>query len=219
MMNVFENKKGKIILLKMVKTIQENKVYLGDLDGLIGDGDHGMNMNKGFSLFEKRYCKNDFSFTDGLKNLGMLLMNEIGGSMGPIYGTVFIAMAEAGENLETISLEDFSKILEAGYNGLMEIVEHYGGLKAAQRLLTPILRPILGIPGICCVALVSSLQSTDAGAGMTKALRENKDITGNELLIFSAFQLSFIYFYLSCFYSFRYYFFLILYCITHVSPN
>ena len=41
---------------------------------------------------------------------------------------------------------------------------------------------------ICCVALVSSLQSTDAGAGMTKALRENKDITGNELLIFTAFQ-------------------------------
>jgi nucleoside recognition membrane protein YjiH len=72
--------------------------------------------------------------------------------------------------------------------GLMEIVEYYGGLKAAQKLLTPILRPILGIPGICCVALVSSLQSTDAGAGMTKALRENKDITGNELLVFCAFQ-------------------------------
>lgn len=74
--------------------------------------------------------------------------------------------------------------------GLMEVVEYYGGLKAAQKLLTPILRPLMGIPGICCVALVSSLQSTDAGAGMTKALRESKAITGNELIIFTAFQFS-----------------------------
>ena len=72
--------------------------------------------------------------------------------------------------------------------GLMEIVEYYGGLKAAQKLLTPILRPLMGIPGICCVALVSSLQSTDAGAGMTKQLRAAGDITNKELLIFSAFQ-------------------------------
>lgn len=36
--------------------------------------------------------------------------------------------------------------------GLIEVVEHYGGLKAAQKLMTPILRPILGIPGICGIA-------------------------------------------------------------------
>lgn len=55
--------------------------------------------------------------------------------------------------------------------------------------MTPILRPILGIPGICGIALVSSLQSTDAGAGMTRQLHLEKQITDNELLIFSAFQL------------------------------
>ena len=72
--------------------------------------------------------------------------------------------------------------------GLIEIVEHYGGLKAAQKLMTPILKPILGIPGVCGIALVSSLQSTDAGAGMTKALYNDGLITDNERLIFSAFQ-------------------------------
>lgn len=72
--------------------------------------------------------------------------------------------------------------------GLMEIVEYYGGLKAAQKLLTPVLRPLMGIPGICCVALVSSLQSTDAGAGMTKNLRAEGEITEKEMLIFAAFQ-------------------------------
>lgn len=72
--------------------------------------------------------------------------------------------------------------------GLIEIVEHYGGLKAAQKLMTPILRPLMGIPGVCGIALVSSLQSTDAGAGMTKALYNDGMITDNERLIFSAFQ-------------------------------
>ena len=44
------NKNGRGILLSMVRAIQENKAYLGEIDGLIGDGDHGMNMNKGFWL-------------------------------------------------------------------------------------------------------------------------------------------------------------------------
>ena len=46
-MSTFKNTDGKSVLLKMVKGIQDNKAYLGEVDGLIGDGDHGMNMNKG----------------------------------------------------------------------------------------------------------------------------------------------------------------------------
>ncbi|WP_110955247.1 nucleoside recognition domain-containing protein [Anaerosinus massiliensis] len=74
--------------------------------------------------------------------------------------------------------------------GVVEIVTHLQGLKAAQKLLTPILRPLLGIPGIAGLALISSLQSTDAGAGMTKALRTENQITDKERLIFCQFQFS-----------------------------
>lgn len=74
--------------------------------------------------------------------------------------------------------------------GVVEIVTHLQGLKAAQKLLTPILRPLLGIPGITGLALISSLQSTDAGAGMTKALRTENQITDKERLIFCQFQFS-----------------------------
>lgn len=45
--------------MRMVKGIQDNKAYLGEVDGLIGDGDHGMNMNKGFSVFEERFKDED----------------------------------------------------------------------------------------------------------------------------------------------------------------
>lgn len=74
------------------------------MDGLIGDGDHGMNMNKGFTLFGNRFKEEAISFTEGLCELGMILLNEIGGSMGPIYGTIFMDMADAGEDEDGLGL-------------------------------------------------------------------------------------------------------------------
>ena len=136
-MSVFYNKNGKHVLMKMVKAIQDNKVYLGEVDGLIGDGDHGMNMNKGFTLFEKEYQDQDFTFTEGLDNLGNILFSQIGGSMGPIYGTIFMDTAEAGEDLETISTADLADMLEAGLAGLQEIVEAKVGDKTLVDTLSP----------------------------------------------------------------------------------
>lgn len=136
-METFKNKDGKIILLEMVKAIQENKAYLGEIDGLIGDGDHGMNMNKGFSLFENRFINEEFSFTEGLEELGMILLNEIGGSMGPIYGTILMEMAEAGSELAEISIEDFGNMLSAGLAGLCEIVDAKVGDKTLVDTLSP----------------------------------------------------------------------------------
>jgi nucleoside recognition membrane protein YjiH len=74
--------------------------------------------------------------------------------------------------------------------GVVEVIDHLGGLKAAEKLLSPILRPLLGIPGIAGLAMVTSFQSTDAGAGMTRILRETNCITEKEKTIFSAFQFS-----------------------------
>lgn len=136
-MGTFKNAEGKPILLKMVKGIQDNKAYLGEVDGLIGDGDHGMNMNKGFSVFEERFKDEDFSFSEGLDELGMILLNEIGGSMGPIYGTILMDMAEAGEDLEEIGVADLADMLAAGLEGLQGIVEAKVGDKTLVDTLSP----------------------------------------------------------------------------------
>jgi nucleoside recognition membrane protein YjiH len=73
--------------------------------------------------------------------------------------------------------------------GLINIIEGQGGLKAAQRLLNPILKPLLGIPGWTGLALMGNLQNTDTGAVLTRSLLDRNLITDNELSIFSAFQL------------------------------
>lgn len=136
-MSTFLNKNGKPVLLAMVKAIQENKAYLGEVDGLIGDGDHGMNMNKGFTLFEKQHGEEEFTFTEGLDNLGTILFTQIGGSMGPIYGTIFMDMAEAGEDLDEITVKDLADMLAAGLAGLQEIVEAQVGDKTLVDTLSP----------------------------------------------------------------------------------
>jgi len=74
--------------------------------------------------------------------------------------------------------------------GVVQLIDHAGGLRAGQKLLTPILKPLMGIPGICGLGLVSSLQSTDAGAGMIKTLKEANFINEREKTIFAGFQFS-----------------------------
>ena len=159
-MSTFKNADGKPVLLKMVKAIQDNKAYLGEVDGLIGDGDHGMNMNKGFSVFEARFADKDISFTEGLDELGMILLNEIGGSMGPIYGTILMDMAEAGEGLEDISVADFGNMLAAGLDGLQGIVEAQVGDKTQVDTLSP--------------AVDAVKQAQEAGEGYETALQKMK---------------------------------------------
>jgi len=121
----------------MVHAIQNHKDYLSELDGLIGDGDHGANMNKGFTMFEERYLKEDIDFTEGLDALATVLLEEIGGSMGPIYGTVFMDMADAGDGLEKIDLPAFTQMMTAGLEGLQDIVEAQVGDKTLIDTLVP----------------------------------------------------------------------------------
>lgn len=160
-MSTFKNANGKPVLMKMVKAIQDNKDYLGEVDGLIGDGDHGMNMNKGFTMFGKQYAEEDFTFADGLYNLGNILFSQIGGSMGPIYGTVFMDMADAGEDLEEIGAAELADMLAAGLAGLQEIVEAQVGDKTLVDTLSP--------------SVDALKNAAAAGTDLAEALKEMKD--------------------------------------------
>ena len=136
-MSGMKNRAGKPVLLKMVAAIQQNKDYLSEVDGLIGDGDHGMNMNKGFTMFAGQIRDRDTGFTAGLNDLGNVLFSQIGGSMGPIYGTIFMSMAEAGEKLEEIDLAGFALMLGAGLSALRDIVQAQVGDKTLIDTLSP----------------------------------------------------------------------------------
>lgn len=74
--------------------------------------------------------------------------------------------------------------------GVVGIAEYFGAFPAAQCLLTPLMRPLFGLPGGAGLALITSLQSSDAGGAMTRELYESHHITDRERTIFGAFQFS-----------------------------
>ena len=74
--------------------------------------------------------------------------------------------------------------------GIVELAEHLGALYAAQHLLTPLMKPLFGLPGISGLALISSLHSSDSASVMTRELYDKGFISNNERTIFGAFQFS-----------------------------
>lgn len=130
------NKNSGKIMFDMIRTIQQNKDYLSEIDGAIGDGDHGINMNKGFTLAEKKLINaNGFTLSEGLQTLGEVLIMEIGGSMGPLYGTLFMKMGESCEGLDEINANDLNRMLTEAYEGLREIVQADVGDKTLMDVL------------------------------------------------------------------------------------
>ncbi len=74
--------------------------------------------------------------------------------------------------------------------GFMEIIDAYGGLNAGQKLFTPVLRPLMGVPGLASLSLITSLQSMDASGAMMKQLYDEKLVTEEEQTILAMFAMS-----------------------------
>ena len=135
-MSGFLNKDGRVVVDKLIVAIQTNKEYLSDIDGLIGDGDHGINMNKGFTICQER-LEDGMGLTEALKTLGRVLMMEIGGSMGPLYGTLFNKMSRASKDEEMITRDVFGKMLSDARIGVSEL----GSAKVGDKTLMDVLIP------------------------------------------------------------------------------
>jgi phosphoenolpyruvate---glycerone phosphotransferase subunit DhaL len=128
---------GRPLVLGLVETIETNRAYLSEIDGAIGDGDHGINMTKGFVLARTRLAEQAISVSDGLALIGKTLMTEIGGAMGPIYGTFFIQMSLQAKNKPAIEAEVFGAMLNAARTG----VEDLGGAKPGDKTIMDTLVP------------------------------------------------------------------------------
>ena len=128
---------GKEIVIEIIRTVCENKDYLSRIDGEIGDGDHGVNMNKGFSLAEKLLDETQVDLSGALNILGKTLFTRIGGAMGPLYGTVFTEMAKASENVQDINAVTISQMLNSAVDGVSKISTATVGDKTMMDVLIP----------------------------------------------------------------------------------
>lgn len=133
----FSNKNGGKIIFELIKTIQDKKDFLSEVDGKIGDGDHGINMNKGFTM---TYCKvngKDYDMTTAFSVLGDTLLEDIGGSMGPLYGAFFDGLSEASEDHDVIDKKTFQEMIHTA----LEAIQDIGNAKRGDKTLLDTLIP------------------------------------------------------------------------------
>lgn len=107
------------ILGNISEKIELNKGYLSELDATIGDGDHGINMSKGFkAVVEKLKDDNGEDIYLILKKAGMALVSTVGGASGPLYGTAFMKAAIAVNGKGEIDINDFKNIVNEALEGI-----------------------------------------------------------------------------------------------------
>jgi dihydroxyacetone kinase-like protein len=121
----------------IIAAIEKNKGWLSEIDGAIGDGDHGINMAKGLGQAGQKLDQTPDSVSDVLKFLGMTLLTNIGGAMGPIYGTLFMRMGKELEGKQRIEKQDLQKMLD----GALEGVKARGKAEVGEKTLVDALQP------------------------------------------------------------------------------
>ena len=129
------------IIEGMAKKIEAEKDYLTQLDNEIGDGDHGINLARGFEAVEKKLP----SLAGGdigalLKGVGMQLVSTVGGASGPLYGTAFMKAGMACKGLTELDGPAFIKAMEAAVDGIKMRGKATEGEKTMLDALCPALK-------------------------------------------------------------------------------
>lgn len=113
--------------------------YLTQLDSAIGDGDHGVNMRRGFDSVMKALAGQDDSLPPGrlLIVAGKTLVSTIGGASGPLWGTALRRAGRAMGEREVLEGEDLALALEAALGGVIELGAASVGDKTMVDALAP----------------------------------------------------------------------------------
>ena len=118
----------------------ENRAYLTKLDGAIGDGDHGTNMDRGMKkALERLEATDGDDIGASLKAVGMALVSSVGGAAGPLYGTLFMQMGQAAAGKSELDLAGFTEALDAGVQGVIRRGKAEPGDKTMLDALGPAL--------------------------------------------------------------------------------
>lgn len=107
-------------LEKLAESFNQHQAFLTELDTAIGDADHGLNMQRGFSkVLEKLPTVADKDIGTVLKTTGMTLLSSVGGASGPLFGTFFMKMAVPVSGKESLNLGEFTQALSEGVAGVV----------------------------------------------------------------------------------------------------
>lgn len=101
--------------------LHERRDELTQLDSAIGDADHGINMDRGFSAVRGKLADlGDADLGATAKTVGMTLISTVGGASGPLYGTFFLRLATALGDRSTVGGAELGEALRAALEGVRQ---------------------------------------------------------------------------------------------------
>lgn len=150
------------IVEAVAKKIEVEKDFLTQLDNEIGDGDHGINLARGFkSVLEKLPTFADKDIGAILKAVGMELVSTVGGASGPLYGTAFMKAGNVCKGKTSLTDAEFAAALDAAIGG----VKMRGKAVEGEKTMLDAL----------CPAYKALKDGLDAGKTLTDALQDGVD--------------------------------------------
>src|SRR5579863_7954643 len=127
-------------LERIADVLQQNRVYLTQLDSAIGDADHGTNMDRGFTSVRGKFTTMaTMDCSTCLKTVGTTLVSTVGGASGPLYGTAFLRAGMAVSGKQELAAADIVAMLEAFLGGIVARGKAQPGEKTMVDALTPAL--------------------------------------------------------------------------------
>lgn len=126
-------------LARAAQAFKTHQDELTELDREIGDGDHGLNMQRGFAKVAEQLPQwQEKTPADIFKTTGMTLLSSVGGASGPLYGTFFIKAAQSIGHHDSLDLAVLSAAIAAGTQGVIA----RGHAEAGDKTLCDVWLPV-----------------------------------------------------------------------------
>ena len=128
-----------LVVRTIAQAAVDNEKYFGDLDAVVGDGDFGYSLARGFENVLAGW--DDVDRTDigtFLKKIGMVITARIGGTSGPIWGTAFMRAGMTAGATDTLTGEQVVAMLRSAIEGIKARGRSDVGDKTLLDVLVPV---------------------------------------------------------------------------------
>jgi dihydroxyacetone kinase/dihydroxyacetone kinase-like protein len=110
---------AEVVVRTMAETAVQNEKYFGDLDAVVGDGDLGYSLARGFEKVLDGWADIDRSDAGTfLKRTGLIIASRVGGTSGPLWGTAFLRAGAAAGSTADLSGEQVVAMVRAAIEGI-----------------------------------------------------------------------------------------------------
>lgn len=133
----FSNKEGVTIPIHIIHNLINEKDTLNELDSFVGDGDHGINLAKGMVLAKKKISVANDTMSSGFEKIAQALENEVGGSLGPLFGFFFEALSSESKDYRVIDGQVIYGMMIAAAEQVSNLTEAKVGDKTIVDVLFP----------------------------------------------------------------------------------